>query len=185
MNAHIDFLLSRSSSTRLADPAPNEEELDNIFKAALRAPDHAGLKPARFINIAKHRLEDFGEVFETSLIKRDSQATLSQRERARAAPLRAPMIVVVVAKITSHAKVPPMEQRLSVACSAYAILLAAESCGYAGIWRTGDAARDPNIERALDLCPNEEVIGFLYLGTRVGQPKKLDEIRTGVYVTHW
>ena len=43
-------LHNRISSPRLSGEV-SEEHLQNIFKAALRAPDHAQLKPWRFLII--------------------------------------------------------------------------------------------------------------------------------------
>ncbi len=185
MNPQIDFLLNRASWPKLSGPAPSKDELDTIFKAALRAPDHAGLKPARFLVISGSRQNALGELFEDSLIKRNPDATSAQRDRARMAPHRAPMIVVVVAGIVLHPKVPAMEQRLSSACSAYAILLSAEAFGYAGIWRTGDVARDPFVADGLNLKENEEIIGFIYLGTPEGERKSFSEINTAEHVAMW
>ena len=185
MNMHINFLLERNSALRLSAPAPDRSELDVMLKSAYRVPDHAGLRPVRFISVENHRLEAFGDVFEQALINRNPEASESQRKRARKSPLRAPMIVVVVGRITSHPKVPAMEQRLSAGCSAYAILLAAEALGYAGIWRTGDASRDFYVATALGMDKNEEIIGFLYLGTRIGEPKVIDKILPEGSVNYW
>jgi nitroreductase len=93
--------------------------------------------------------------------------------------------VVVVARLTDHPKVPAMEQRLSAACAAHAILLAAEASGYAGIWRTGDAALDRSVMAALGLEASEEIIGFLYLGTRDGASKSLPAMDTADFVSNW
>ena len=41
MNDLMQFLQQRNSSPRLVDPAPTAAELEEIFRAALRAPDHA------------------------------------------------------------------------------------------------------------------------------------------------
>ena len=185
MNSHVDLLLNRASSPKLTSPAPSNDELKVMFKAALRVPDHARLKPARFLIIDDSRLEALGNLFEASLIKRNPDATSTQKDRARIAPSRAPMIVVVIARIVSHPKVPAMEQRLSSACSAYAILLSAEAFGYAGIWRTGDVARDPYVANGLNLDENEEIIGFLYLGTSESEPKGFSEINSTKYVARW
>tara|TARA_B100000287_G_scaffold363031_1_gene356598 strand:- start:862 stop:1419 length:558 start_codon:yes stop_codon:yes gene_type:complete len=185
MNMHVDFLIERNSAARLDEPAPNRSELSVMLRSAFRVPDHAGLKPVRFISIENNRLEALGDIFEQALIKRNPAASESQRERARKSPLRAPMIIVAVAKMTEHAKVPVMEQRLSAGCSAYAILLSAEAFNYAGIWRTGDASRDPHVAKSLGVEKNEEIIGFLYLGTRIGEPKVPDKNIPEDCLSHW
>lgn len=43
----IDVLLSRSSTSELAEPAPDGRDLDQILQAGLRAPDHGKLRPWR------------------------------------------------------------------------------------------------------------------------------------------
>ncbi|STT02928.1 protein ydjA [Klebsiella pneumoniae] len=48
----LDLLLNRRSASRLAEPAPAGEQLENILRAGLRAPDHGTLQPWRFFIIA-------------------------------------------------------------------------------------------------------------------------------------
>ena len=48
----IETLLTRKSSPRLNEPSPSKEELELIFQTALRAPDHASLKPWKFIKVS-------------------------------------------------------------------------------------------------------------------------------------
>lgn len=185
MSDILDFLQNRNSSPRLEEPAPSPEDLQAIFKAAMRAPDHAWLHPWRFITISGSRREAFGQVLEQSLMLRNAEADESARSKARNAPLRAPLLVVVVARLTEHPKVPAIEQRLSAGCAAQGILLAAEATGYAGIWRTGDAAFDRTVMDALGLSPDEEIIAFVYLGSRAGTAKSIPQLSTAEFVSSW
>ena len=41
----------RNSARILIDPKPSDDELNEIYKAALRAPDHAWLRPTKFIQV--------------------------------------------------------------------------------------------------------------------------------------
>lgn len=185
MSELLHFLQQRNSSPRLEAPAPGEPELREMILAATRAPDHAWLRPWRFVRIAGERREAFGEVLERCLLQRNPAADETALDKARNAPLRAPLLVVVVARITEHPKVPAVEQRLSAGCAAQGLLLAAEAMGYAGIWRTGDAAFDPAVMAALGLADNEEIVGFLYLGTRSGRAKSLPELDPGEFLDSW
>jgi nitroreductase len=124
-------------------------------------------------------------VLEASLLRRNPAADAAALAKARNAPLRAPLVVVVVARITQHPKVPPVEQRLSAGCAAHAILLAAEACGYAGIWRTGEGAFDRTVMDVLGLEANEEIVGFIYLGSREGAAKPLPHLDTAEFVSSW
>lgn len=181
----LQLLQQRNSSPRLEAPEPRESELREMILAATRAPDHAWLRPWRFIRIAGERREVFGEVLERCLVQRNPEADETARLKARNAPLRAPLLLVVVARLSEHPKVPPVEQRLSAGCAAQAILLAAEAMGYAGIWRTGDSAFDPAVMAALGLAHNEEIVSFLYLGTRSGRAKALPELTPEDFLENW
>ena len=185
MSELLRFLQQRNSAPKLTAPAPSVEELDGIYRAALRAPDHAWLRPWRFITITGDRRQAFGELLEQCLVQRSPHADEAARTKARNAPLRAPMLVVPVVSLSEHPKVPAVEQRFSAACAAHAILLAAEASGYAGIWRTGDAAFDRTVMTGLGLGAEEEIIGFLYLGTRDGQPKSIPQLATADFVSSW
>ena len=185
MNDLLQFLQNRNSAPRLCEPAPSSEELREIIRAAVRAPDHAWLRPWRFLAIGSTRRDALGTVLDNALVQRNPLADDSARNKARCAPLRAPLIVAVIARLSEHPKVPVAEQRLSAGCTAYAILLAAEALGYAGVWRTGDAAFDSTVMADLGLIKNEEIVGFIYLGTRDGPSKAIPELNPDHFHSDW
>jgi nitroreductase len=47
----LELLVNRRSASRLAEPAPTGEQLDNIIRAGMRAPDHGTLQPWQFFII--------------------------------------------------------------------------------------------------------------------------------------
>ena len=100
MNEQLSLLHTRNSAPKLTEPGPTPTQLQAIFQAALRAPDHAWLRPWRFITIAGERRKAFGEVLEQSLLARQPDADAAAREKARNAPLRAPLLVAVVVLVT-------------------------------------------------------------------------------------
>ncbi len=51
-----------AAALRLAEPAPAGEQLENILRAGLRAPDHGTLQPWRFFIIADDGRERFQPV---------------------------------------------------------------------------------------------------------------------------
>jgi len=185
MNDILQFLQHRNSAPKLAAPAPSAAQMQEIFRAAMRAPDHAWIRPWRFIIIEGERRLAFGEVLKETLLARTPDADETACNRARNAPLRAPLLVAVVVKLTEHPKVPFAEQRFSAACAAHAILLAVEALGFGGMWRTGAAAFDRNVMEKLGLADNEEVIGFVYVGTRDGNPKNVPTLNAADFVSTW
>jgi nitroreductase len=46
-------------------------------------------------------------------------------------------------------------------------MLAAHAQDYGAMWKTGAPAYDAEVKQALGLMANDEIIGFLYLGTRI------------------
>ena len=181
----LRFLQQRSSAPKLSDPAPSALQMEAVFRAALRVPDHAWLRPWRFISIEGQRRHAFGDLLDQCLVARNPLADEAARNKARCAPLRAPLVVVVVASLTEHPKVPAQEQRYSAACAAHAILLALEASGFAGIWRTGDAAFDRAVMSGLGLAANEEIVGFIYIGSREGTAKAVPALSTADFVSTW
>ena len=47
----LELLVNRRSASRLAEPAPVGEQLENILRAGMRAPDHGTLQPWHFFII--------------------------------------------------------------------------------------------------------------------------------------
>lgn len=159
----ITLLLDRKSDPKLEAPAPQGEALDIIMQAAVRAPDHAGLQPWRFVICEGEGLKRLGKVFAEAAIKSD----MSERDQQRAPqlPTRAPMLIVAIAEYSEHEKVPWVEQVASASCAVHAMQMAAYAQGFAGIWRTGSYARNEHVRNAFNLKEKDELVGFLYLGT--------------------
>lgn len=181
----LSLLHSRNSAPKLTEPAPAGEVLDNILKAALRAPDHARLRPWRFLLVRGGRRNALGDLCADALRARKPDSSTEDLDKARSKALRAPLIIVVVARLQDHPKVPAIEQQLSAGCAAHAMLLAAHAQDFAGIWRTGANAFDRSVMDGLGLAVNEEITGFLYLGTLDGNYKPLANLAIEDYTQEW
>jgi nitroreductase len=180
MNA-LELLLERQSDSKLTTPGPTSEQLEIIKQAALRAPDHAALKPWQFILVEGDAREKLGEIYYQAALKNNAdEKTL---ERAKELPLRAPLIIICIAKYKPHAKVPRIEQVQSAGCAVMAMQQAAFAQGLAGVWRTGSYAQDEYVKQALKLSTDDELVGFLYLGSKVNDIKKSRNIDANDYFT--
>lgn len=186
MNA-LELLLNRSSTPRLQAPAPSSEQLETMFRSALRAPDHGQLRPWRFQVIEGQGLDALGEVYARALLQQNPQASQEQLKRMRSMPLRAPMIIVVIACIRDdNAKIPRHEQLIAAGCAAHGLLLAAQSLGLGAFWRSGDMAHDALVMQQLGLQDNEQVIGFVYTGTPVHERKPVSaRLEPADFVRRW
>ncbi|WP_029573072.1 nitroreductase family protein, partial [Pseudomonas syringae] len=102
----LDVLLNRVSVPRLVDPAPDAAQREILFGAALRAPDHGQLKPYRFLTVEGAARERMGEMLAQALQESGAEVTPQALEKARLGPLRAPLVVVVIARLQDHFKVP-------------------------------------------------------------------------------
>jgi nitroreductase len=163
----LELLLTRSSAVKLEPPAPSDAERQTIFAAAMRAPDHGRLRPWRFLTIEGAALDRLGELFAASLKRTQPAAPAEALARERAKAQRAPLVIVVVARIRTDKAIPEIEQVLSSGAAAQNIMLAAHALGYGAMWKTGGAAYEDAFKSALGLAPSDRIVGFLYLGTRV------------------
>ncbi len=161
----LDLLLTRQSTPRLTTPGPTEEQLEVILNAAARVPDHGALTPWEFIIAHNEGLDKLGEVFKQAAQNNGSDEAFI--EKASNMPKRAPMVITVVAKTQDHQKVPVLEQHLSAGCAVMAMQQAAFAQGLGGIWRTGPLAFNADVHKLLGLSEQDQIVGFLYLGTPV------------------
>jgi len=181
----LDALINRVSVARVDAPAPTPEQRELLFRAALRAPDHAQLRPWRFLTVEGAAREALGELFVRAQLERDPQVPAAVLDKARAMPLRAPLLVVVVACLKPHPKVPEAEQLLAAGCAAHGLLLAAHAQGIGAMWRTGELAYDATVMAGLGLGANERIVGFLYLGTPQGELRKPQPLDPAEFVSDW
>lgn len=181
----IEALTTRISPAGLVAPAPDARALDRMLRAAVRAPDHGRLRPWRFIVIDGAARDALGGVLSDALRLREPAAPDAALAKERAKPLRAPLIVVVAAKLREHRGVPGVEQIIAAGAAAQNMLVAAHALGFGGFWRTGAAAYDDNVKRALGLRPEDAIVGFLYLGTPSAASAPLPEPDVTTHVTRW
>ncbi|MDD9969974.1 MAG: nitroreductase, partial [Myxococcales bacterium] len=130
----------------MIEPAPDETTLSLAFEAALRAPDHGQLRPYRFFLVRGQARHALGGLDGQTLGRSDPTAGPEQLTKMRQKPLRAPLIVVVAARLVDHPKVPRIEQVVCAGAAGQNILLCLHARGYAGIWRTGGAAYSDSIK---------------------------------------
>ena len=184
----LENLLGRYSTPakQLTEPAPSDTELKTIFAAAVTAPDHCSLQPWRFIVIRGNARRRLGDIFVEAYKLRDSRANAAQLERYRLKPLRAPLIIAVVADIqVDNKKVPEQEQLISAGVAAQHIQLAARAMGYNSIWLTGVNCHDLHVSSAMGLGFDEKLVGFIYIGTN--QQEILPPERPAIteFVSEW
>lgn len=182
MNSVIDLIKHRVSSPRLVYPAPNSAQLEEILACALRAPDHARLRPWQYHVISGDGLNKLGEIFAQTA--KHENASKDKIEKCRNMPKRAPLLIVAVCEPKESAKVPKIEQLLAVGAGIQNMQLAISSLGYGSIWRTGDMAHSQMVKQYLGVTDAGEIVGFLYVGTPERQLQKPKVLQSD-FVKYW
>ncbi len=154
------------SPKRLVEPGPDPKEQMRLFRATAAAPDHGLLVPWRFVIVPQERRSALANTFALALIDRDPGARLEQIEAAREKAYRAPLLMLVVAKLGDcEPAVPVLERMVSVGCAVQNMLLSAHSMAYGSSLTSGQAMRSPRMRQLFRLMDGEEAVCFVNIGT--------------------
>ena len=164
----IEALNARSSAKTFGDTAPTKDHLATVLQAAVRAPDHGRLRPWRFMLIEGEQRAKFGEMLAASALRRVPGLSDGDLQRERGKAMRAPLIIVVACRIVPGTKIPAIEQLMAAGAAAQNILLALHTLGYVAAWKTGEAAYDTEVKKALGLAADDHIVAFIYTGGGAG-----------------
>ena len=179
---HIDDLAAREqavralltrrsvSPKRLVAPGPDVQTLDLLLQAALAAPDHGGLRPWRVIEFRAGQRSELAALFEQEKLRRDPLATKVDLLRARDHALMPPVLLAFVVTPYSRTKIPLREQWLSAGAALGNLLNAAHQVGYGAIVLSGERCFDPQLTGALGVKAEEQLVGFVSIGTVAKAP---------------
>jgi nitroreductase len=165
-----DAVLNRQSFPRVTSSAPTRAELLPLVEAAATVADHGRLHPWRLIELRGADRERLG----TALAEARS-LTGSAAEAQAAKPLRAPLLIAVVAVHQQSFKVAEWEQDAAAAGVAHTLSLLLDEAGWGVIWRTGPLTREGSVHGMHGLAANEKLLGWLYVG---GKPDAEPPART-------
>jgi nitroreductase len=163
--AALDVLLSRQSHWPLTEPGPADAELDLIFDAALRAPDHGRLRPWRFVLVRGDARGPLGDVLVDLASARSPDEPRSSHAHRRQKAFAAPVMIALGAAIATESTVPESEQLLSAGAAAMNMLNAIHALGYGGFWSTGPDSYEAHLHDTLGFAADEQLLGFLFIGT--------------------
>jgi nitroreductase len=159
MSGAREAALARRSWSKVTDEAPTHHELLELVAAAGRVADHSSLRPWRLIELRGDDRERLGR----AINKAQGDKGVSSK------PLRAPLLIAVVASYHKSHKVPRWEQEAVASGVAHLLSLLLDEAGWGVLWRTGDYTRAKAVAKAHGLKKNEELLGWLYVG---GKPKQ-------------
>ena len=148
------------------------ELVEELVDLAALAPNHYRTNPGRFVVLTGNARVRLGNVVAGVLAGQpDSKDAVVERQRAQF--LRAPACLVV-ASAGDEDPIKHFENKHAVAAGIQNILVGATAAGLASAWKSGPAMVDPAVTAAvkeeLELSPNDEIVGIVYLGYPIGAP---------------
>lgn len=159
----------------LHQPAPSQLHLQQAALVALRAPDHGGLRPFRFVCVEAEQREILGSLFAQHAAARGHGA--EEVERARQRAYNGPALIALVGRIQDGVdQVPTHEQWLCIGAGLMNFLNALHLQGYAAKTLSGTSVAAPAIQRAF--CdPGETLLAWILAGTplRSAHAKRADD----------
>ncbi len=188
MNTEIyDFLLARRSVLiqHLSTPGPDREQIEQILKLALRVPDHKVVAPTRFVIFEGESRQKFGLELHKAYLKRDSKPTEQQEEIEKNRFMRAPVVIAAITSFKEKPGVPNSEQLLSTGASCQNLINGIAAFGFAAQWVTEWTAYDETVKQALGAGDNEEISGFIYVGTPNVTPKERRRPEVADVISYW
>lgn len=186
-NTAIERLLTRRSvlARNMTEPGPDQTQITQILTAAARVPDHGKIAPWRFILLRGEGRQKLGAVLRDAY--RDIEVEASEAKLALESEkfTRAPLVIAVVSSPLASHKVPVWEQQLSCGAVCQNILHAADALGFAAQWITEWCAYHPKVRDALGVSADEQLAGFIYIGTAIEPPKERPRPDLETVVTEW
>ncbi len=166
-NPALAALLARASTPArlLRDPGPDDAAIDLAVAAALRAPDHGGLRPWRFVVVRGGARAALGDVLAASLARQAPAVAPERLALERAKPLRAPVVIVAGAALRPDHPVPVWEQEAAAAAGIMNLVNALDAQGHGAVWLSSAALRDGAVKAALGFAAQDALLGWIYAGT--------------------
>ncbi len=186
----MDALLSRESVSAkfLGTPTPSAEERRRAYEAAMRAPDHAALRPWRLIEFEGKGLERLAELYYDQAKRAQPDVDPAVWETARDKALRSPLMIAVAAVVRErHPKAPVVEQIVAAGCAAQILLTAFHAMGYGAVMVTGARAYDAEFKKALGLEEKDCLVGLIHVGTPQADRPAAEKLRPAVedHLVRW
>ena len=156
------------SPRRLVAPGPDEAQVDTMFRAAAAAPDHAEIRPWRFVLVPSDKRLLLADVFAQALIERDAEATAEQIENAREKAFRAPFLALAIARLgPCEPDIEPLERMVSMGAAIQNFLLCAHSLGFGSSLTSGQAMRSLPLRQLFQISEGEQAVCCINVGTVV------------------
>ncbi|MEI6289599.1 MAG: nitroreductase [Chloroflexota bacterium] len=160
----LTAIYSRHSVGKVkSDPVPRSV-VEKLLAAGAQAPNHYKVRPWRFIVLTGTGLDKFGDQLAAILQSKSPETSTEILNSEKNKAHRAPVIIAVGVDQPVEPRVTELENIAAAAAAIENMLIAAQAIGLNTIWRTGDAARNPEVKKFLGLSVEQNLLGFIYLG---------------------
>lgn len=165
----VDSMLSRRSNKLVQAPGPNAEQLNQILRTAVCAPDHSALRAWRFVLIEQSEIAAFTDLAIDATRRWGREITPQKEQNTRNWLSKVPLLIGLAYKIShDNSKVPEIEQTLSMGAAVMNIQNAAHALGFASYWSTGLGTYTDEVPEALGFDGLDyRFVGFLAIGTPI------------------
>ena len=175
-----DAVRLRTSGAPITGQAPDDAQLAAAISLAAHSPDHAALRPWRLVTLRGDERRRLGAAIATGF---GEQPGSPAAEKSASKPLRAPLLLGIIARIQQHPKVPEWEQIAATAGFVTTLELVLFDAGFTAMWRTGPPATLPEVHAVMGVAEDEKLLGWLYIGAtdpgtvaRTGDPDVRDRV---------
>ena len=172
MSNLVGIVAGRRSWSKVTADAPTHEDLLPLVAACARVADHSALHPWRLIELRGSAREKLGAAI----------AKAEGDDKPSTKPLRASLLIAIVASVKKSGKVPAWEQEAVASGVAHILSLLLHDAGWGVFWRTGSYTRSKPVRKMHKLGKNEQLLGWLYVGgipvgAKAGHRKSVDPER--------
>lgn len=143
---------------KVGPKTPDDRELQVLLRSVVTVADHDALRPWRLITLRGDDRLRLGEALDAAA------GTTRAPGETNPKPLRAELLIALVASQIEHPKVPLWEQTATAAGAAHLLSLALSEAGWGVMWRSGIHTNAEPVRAAHGVAEDELLMGWLYVG---------------------
>lgn len=148
----------RRSVAKVGSKAPHDRELLTLLRSVVTVADHDALRPWRLLTLRGDDRVRLGTALDSAA------GTERAPGESNLKPLRAELLVALIASQIDHPKVPHWEQVATAAGAGHLLSLALSEAGWGVMWRSGVHTNAQPVRDLHGLADDELLMGWLYVG---------------------
>lgn len=148
----------RRSVAKVGAKAPDDRELLTLLRSVVTVADHDAMRPWRLLTLRGNDRVRLGAAL-------DEAAGVDRAPgESNLKPLRAELLVAIIASQVDHPKVPHWEQVSTAAGAGHLLSLALSEAGWGVMWRSGVHTNAQPVRDLHGVAEDELLMGWLYVG---------------------